>query len=118
VQRYRAEHPEVKSYEEALRAVLAADVVLARDYATWDPSNPRRWPIIDASTIEHVPSQAETAIDRGEAGAEVHRLALKIMAANRGMDYADALTQVLKDHPDLARRYRVTFNNQVVKFKG
>lgn len=65
-----------------------------------------RWPEIRPDIVERVPTQAEMAIDRGEAGAEVHRLALEAMRAYRGMDYADALTRVLKDDPELARRYR------------
>lgn len=108
VQRYRAAHPAAKTYSAALEAVLDADAALRREYADldWDPTNRRRWPIIDPSVVERVPSQAESAIDRGEAGYEIHKRVMQAMRAERGLDYWTAFERVLADNPALAAQYR------------
>lgn len=101
--RYREAHPETKTYAAAMEAVLAEDEALARAYAAGDG---RRSADTAGSPWERVPDQAAAAIDRGEAGAEVHRLSLELMRSNPSMTYADAMQRVLTDRPELRRAYR------------
>jgi hypothetical protein len=41
----------------------------------------------------------------GSAASEVENLAKKVMSENKGMQYADAVTQVFSENPELAKRY-------------
>jgi hypothetical protein len=113
-----------KSYSAALIAVTKADSNLAREYAavgadardahrrdSFDPKYRDRQQSGDSSAglpRERVSDQATAQIDRGEAGAEVHKRTMELMRTPeyRGISYEQALTAVLQLDPDLASRYR------------
>jgi hypothetical protein len=48
------------------------------------------------------------AIERGEAGAEVHRRVEAAMRTDAQLKYTAGLTRVLRDDPQLAAQYRGT----------
>ena len=96
VREYRVKHPEVKTYEAAMSAVLAADPELSENYAAGPWGQP----------VEYIPSQAEATVNpRAEAGMAIDALVRAILNANPGLNYDDMLRRVLQENPNLAQRY-------------
>jgi len=125
-----------RSYSAALAIVTKANPTLAKSYAdldttpsqdspentsksrgdatrhrgdSFDPAYRRRIesrPDAPQSPLTRVPDQAQMRIDRGEAGAEVHRRTMELMRTNQGLNYEGALSAVLQGDPALAAKYR------------
>lgn len=112
VKRFMERNPHVKSYEAALKAVLAEDETARRNYGLGafrpsdflkekdGPAKPsdavhpgKKRPLMDR--IETPPDMATAGKIRGEAGQKVHEMVLATMTANRGMPYSEALALVI-----------------------
>src|SRR5712664_2400380 len=76
---------------------------------SFDPQYRRRIesrPDAPQSPLTRVPDQATALIDRGDAGALVHKAVMEYKRQYQGLTYEHALSAVLQLDPELAKRYR------------
>jgi len=93
VVQYRKQHPEIKTYEVALKAVLTGDAELRRTYVQGVEPVATAWAGPDLE-------------QRQEAGWRIHEKMLVEIEAHPTWSQMQALQAVLTKNPDLAEAYR------------
>jgi len=103
VREYRAKHPEVKTYEEAMTAVLAENPDLHHVYAMGDSQTPED---MDAQRWRNAMGLPDLREERQSAGIAIQKKVAAEIARDSTLTQMAALKIVLQNNPDLADAYR------------
>jgi hypothetical protein len=105
---YRARHPEIKNYSDAMAVVLADDPELRAAYGSYsDIGNSRRPEEMDEQRWRNAHGLPDPR-ERHAAGLEIEKKMREEMERHPSMSQMTALKRVLEQNPLLAETYRAS----------